>query len=100
MPFTRLEYDEESLETSDIAPISVIHACETPMKTTDLRNRMAVPNTQPANTPKRHDDTLTTVIPETPPELRTCPQSTKIDPYSFHLNISNLSLEDTQMSDQ
>ena len=78
----------------DDGPVSNITVFDTPV-CNRKSNRLFVPNTQPSNTPKRLDDTLTTVIPETPPDLRICPQSTELKSTSFHLNISNLTLDET-----
>ena len=84
---------DKELDTSEeIVPLSEI--CKTPAR--PLKNRMMeVPETQAQNTPqKRLDQTLTTVIPETPPEMRICPQSTRLC-NSFRLNMSNLTLNET-----
>ena len=78
---------------ADDGPISDITVFDTPVYNRKS-NRLFRPNTEPSNTPRRLDDTLTTIIPETPPNLRINPQRTELKSNTFHLNISNLTIEE------
>ena len=65
----------------------------------EFKNRfrsLFVPDTQKPSTPLKLNETLTTVIPETPPNMMNLPQSTRLECGSFKLNISDLNLTDTQ----